>query len=303
MTDQQTRTLADYPVGSRWLDSRGGVIVLTGADGDPYYPLEGFWEVLTRTQGRWTLSEAATWTRIDAPAPDALQGRVGDWLHRTFDAETISNRTERVMRFLEEAMELGQALGITAAQTAKIAEYVYGRPVGEPYQEVGGTMITLAALCHVFGLDMQAEGERELARIDTPEMRAKIAAKQISKRMFGMTHDTLEKPEPAPDALREAAERVVKTCIAHMEPFMPPEVWHEVCGLQAALAQSAPASEPTPPAFDERLWQAALAALPWALSDCAPLYSREEGLYTKASVRALMIADALLAAMGASDGQ
>ncbi len=73
MTDQQTRTLADYPVGSRWLDSRGGVIVLTGADGDPYYPLEGFWEVLTRTQGTWALSEAATWTRIDAPAPDALR--------------------------------------------------------------------------------------------------------------------------------------------------------------------------------------------------------------------------------------
>jgi hypothetical protein len=133
-----------------------------------------------------------------APEPDALQPRVGDWLHRTFDPDTISNRTERVMRFLEEAMELGQALGIMPDQNAKIAEYVYGRPVGEPHQEVGGTMITLAALCHVFGLDMLAEGERELARIDTPEMRAKIAAKQVSKRMFGMTHDTLKHAAPEP---------------------------------------------------------------------------------------------------------
>lgn len=127
---------------------------------------------------------------------NGYQARVGDWLIRTFDRETVENKIERVMRFLEEAIELGQALGITAAQTAKIAEYVYGRPVGEPHQEVGGTMVTLAALCHVFELDMQAEGEREYARIDTPEMRAKIAAKQVSKRMFGMTHDTLAAKEP-----------------------------------------------------------------------------------------------------------
>lgn len=57
--------------------------------------------------------------------------------------------------------------------------YVYGRPVGEARQEIGGVMLTLAALCASHGLEMQVEAERELARAwtKTEQIRAKRAAK------------------------------------------------------------------------------------------------------------------------------
>jgi hypothetical protein len=43
-------------------------------------------------------------------------------------------------------------------------------------------MVTLAAFTSAAGIDLQAEAERELARINTPETIAKIRRKQASKR-------------------------------------------------------------------------------------------------------------------------
>ena len=79
----------------------------------------------------------------------------------------------------EEALELVQACGCTASEAHQLVDYVYGRDVGEPAQEVGGVMITLAALCLANGIDMAGAGETELARIWTKveAIRAKQAAK------------------------------------------------------------------------------------------------------------------------------
>jgi NTP pyrophosphatase (non-canonical NTP hydrolase) len=93
---------------------------------------------------------------------------------------TISADTqERNHRFLEEALELVQACGATQSEAHQLVDYVYGRPVGEKAQEVGGVMITLAALCLANDLDMHHAGETELARIWTKveEIRAKQTAK------------------------------------------------------------------------------------------------------------------------------
>lgn len=122
-----------------------------------------------------------------APAGQPLQGRVQPWLMECFgpmivsDREVWNHREMRNHRFLEEALELVQSCGCSASEAHQLVDYVYGRPVGEPGQEVGGVMITLAALCLANGLDMHAEGERELKRISTPEMTAKIRAKQAAK--------------------------------------------------------------------------------------------------------------------------
>ena len=59
--------------------------------------------------------------------------------------------------------------------------YVFGRAVGEPAQEAGGVMVTLAALCLASGLDMHKAGEVELARISVPETMARVRAKQAAK--------------------------------------------------------------------------------------------------------------------------
>lgn len=119
----------------------------------------------------------------------SFQQSVDGWMRQTFPAEVRSDKIERAMRFLEEATELCQSIGLTHEKAAVVLNYVFGRPVGEPSQEVGGSMVTLAALCAAIGENMDECGQREFDRINTPEMRAKIAAKQVSKRLFGMTSE------------------------------------------------------------------------------------------------------------------
>lgn len=108
-----------------------------------------------------------------------FQARVHPWLTACFGAVIASDKTERNHRFLEEALELVQSCGCTQHEAHQLVDYVYGRPVGEPHQEVGGVMVTLAALCLAQDLDMHADGEAELARIWTKveQIRAKQAAK------------------------------------------------------------------------------------------------------------------------------
>ncbi len=114
-----------------------------------------------------------------ATSTDSFQGRVQPWMMACFGAEIAADGAERNHRFLEESLELVQASGCTASEAHQLVDYVFGRPVGERAQEVGGVMVTLAALCLAQGLDMHAAGETELARIWTKveAIRAKQAAK------------------------------------------------------------------------------------------------------------------------------
>lgn len=116
-----------------------------------------------------------------ALAGSNFQERVQPWLLECFSAEIAADRVERNHRFLEESLELVQALGCSASEAHQLVEYVFGRPVGESVQEVGGVMVTLAALCLANGLDMHDAGEVELARISVPDTVAKIRAKQAAK--------------------------------------------------------------------------------------------------------------------------
>ncbi len=108
-----------------------------------------------------------------------FQKRVLSWLLECFPMEVCRDGRERCHRFLEESLELVQALGCTRAEALQLVEYVYGRPVGEPEQELGGVMVTVAALCFPHQLNMVIAGEKELARVFTriEQIRAKQAAK------------------------------------------------------------------------------------------------------------------------------
>lgn len=116
----------------------------------------------------------------DRPS-ETLQAQVGAWMDQCFLPSLYSNMTERGDRLLEEVLELLQAHGYDPKRVATLVDYVYGRPAGESGQEVGGVMITLAGFCYIAGLDMHMEGARELARINLPEVMAKIRAKQTAK--------------------------------------------------------------------------------------------------------------------------
>lgn len=108
-----------------------------------------------------------------------LQSRVAPWMQACFGPEISADTVERRHRFIEEALELLQAMGGTKQEATQLVDYVFSREKGTPHQEVGGVMITLAALCLAAGLDMHKAGEDELARIWTKvdAIRAKQAAK------------------------------------------------------------------------------------------------------------------------------
>jgi hypothetical protein len=114
----------------------------------------------------------------EGPA-ETFQSRIQPWMLACFGEMIAGDREERNHRFLEEALELVQSTGCSESEAHQLVDYVYGRAVGEPSQEVGGVMVTLAALCLANKIDMHDAGEVELARIWTKveQIRAKQAGK------------------------------------------------------------------------------------------------------------------------------
>ncbi|QQN29314.1 hypothetical protein [Pseudomonas syringae group genomosp. 3] len=138
---------------------------------------------------------------------EPFQGRVEPWMTACFGAEISADRQERNHRFLEESLELVQACGATSDEAHQLVDYVYGRPTGEPDQEVGGVMVTLAALCLAHHLDMHASAETELSRIWTKvdQIRAKQAAKPAMSLLPGAYPERHAQPVTAKVVLRAEA--------------------------------------------------------------------------------------------------
>ncbi len=129
-------------------------------------------------EATWMEEAAAELSRLSAPS---FQARVAPWMLECFGPVVSADKLERGDRLLEEVLELLQSGDYPPERVAALTDYVYGRPKGEPDQEVGGVMVTLAAYCVAHGLDMHHAGETELARINAPEIIAKIRAKQAAK--------------------------------------------------------------------------------------------------------------------------
>jgi len=158
-----------------------------------------------------------------ATPAQTYQSRVKPWLDACFGPEIAGDKTERNHRFLEEALELVQSGGCTASEAHQLVDYVYGRPVGEMGQEIGGVMNTLAALCLAYGRDMHEDGETELARVWTKV--EKIRAKQAAKPK----HSPLPEHTPAPsDKTAEAAPDFVADVMQKLRRFQ--EVTEDVEG-------------------------------------------------------------------------
>ncbi|WP_287099894.1 hypothetical protein [Mesorhizobium sp.] len=120
-----------------------------------------------------------------AAANEPLQARVQPWLMACFGPEISADKVERGDRLLEEVFELLQSGGYDPARVLALRDYVWNREAGEPSQEAGGVMITMAAYCLTHDLDMHEAGETELARIWTKvdKIRAKQAAKPVGSAL------------------------------------------------------------------------------------------------------------------------
>lgn len=105
----------------------------------------------------------------------SFQARVRDWVIACFGPATADDREATCGAFAEEAVELLQASGYSEEAMIATVRRVYRGKPGQPRQEMGGTMTTLAALAGAHRLDMEGDGEAELARIWTKveQIRAK----------------------------------------------------------------------------------------------------------------------------------
>lgn len=122
-----------------------------------------------------------------------FQQRTWEWLVACFGDPRSTTKQRRVWRFVEESLELAQASGCTAEEARQVLDYVFSRPIGEPHQEVGGVMVTLAGVCVSSGLDMEECAETELARVWTKVevIRAKEKAKQDDSALPGPSSSEL----------------------------------------------------------------------------------------------------------------
>lgn len=129
--------------------------------------------------------------------------RVGEWLLACFGEKIADDKTERLHRFTEESLEAVQSLGCTKEEVLKLVDYVFNRPIGEPSQEVGGVLVTLAALCRANNIDMDLAGETELKRVW--QNIDKIREKQANKPQFSPLPEHTAYPNRKPYLEMEAA--------------------------------------------------------------------------------------------------
>ena len=87
-----------------------------------------------------------------------------EWGIRCFGIEHMQNPRVRALRFAEEAIELAQACGVSEDKATELVRAVYSRPVGQPMQEVGSSMVTLTVLCHTLGIDLENAFQIEVLR-------------------------------------------------------------------------------------------------------------------------------------------
>jgi hypothetical protein len=86
------------------------------------------------------------------------------WAVENF-GEIAADDTERARRFLEEAIELGQAMGLPIGDVRSIALRVYSRPAGVIPQEIGQCQITLECLAQVMSVSADFEADEEFHRV------------------------------------------------------------------------------------------------------------------------------------------
>jgi len=95
-----------------------------------------------------------------------IQNRVARWVERVLNTAAM-DRHERALRFLEESIELVQAVGVEQQVVWRMVDFVYSRKAGETRQELGGVGVTLLGLSQACGEVLSQCVNKELDRIDS----------------------------------------------------------------------------------------------------------------------------------------
>lgn len=96
---------------------------------------------------------------------DELQVRLTTWARAAFGDAHVDSIPQRALRLLEEAIELAQAAGVDEQLAAKLVRFVYARPVGDLWQEIGGVGVTLLVLAESAHFGCERAIDKEAARV------------------------------------------------------------------------------------------------------------------------------------------
>jgi hypothetical protein len=109
-----------------------------------------------------------------------------DVVHKRLFHDDPTDIPERRDRFLEEALELAQSLGMTTPYAHKLVDYVFGRPrSNSPENEIADVFTTLASLGIQMHMNIFNLGLRGLKRMEKDETIDRIRAKRKTRHGRG----------------------------------------------------------------------------------------------------------------------
>jgi uncharacterized protein YukE len=203
---------------------------------------------------------AQQWIGATAPNDLTFQAQVAQWMLACFGEEIARDRIERNHRFLEEALELVQANGCTPSEANQLVQYVFSRPAGDLAQEIGGVMVTLAALCNASDANIDIAASDEIARVWTKidQIRAKQAGKPKHSPLPGPTHEPPAVLEKQRDHWRKQCRdlqdilRNIGECISGHDGHVFDDV-HALLEQSQALKAPTSSQPPTAPVACRKL--------------------------------------------------
>lgn len=116
------------------------------------------------------------------------------WARETFGEIALQPR-ERALRFIEEVIELAQAMNIEPEIVSAIIRRVYSRPSGAVPREMGQCLTTFEMLALAIGVDADAEATAELDRVKSIP-KNEWAIRHNAKVALGIASPTAKEPTP-----------------------------------------------------------------------------------------------------------
>ena len=107
------------------------------------------------------------------------------WAMKTYGSVVRSTRYQ-AFRFIEEALELAQAMGLSREDVIRVVDHVFSRPQGDTYVGVGDVRLTLDILAETQEIDSDECYEGCMIRVlalDPAKMREKDKMK-IEKGLY-----------------------------------------------------------------------------------------------------------------------
>lgn len=103
--------------------------------------------------------------RYGTPMRGFRQSTVAAWCAAAFGTDHAASVPQRAVRMLEEAIELYQAAGAEPAMAHKLIDFVFDRPPGDLFQELGGVGLTVLALAEAAHVSADAAEVVEIERV------------------------------------------------------------------------------------------------------------------------------------------